>query len=123
MLSQAWMTSRRALSRGGTWTVLVWSALFILLFVGGLLAAGARTLLTAMLHPQIIGGTPTLATSTMGHNLIGIFILYLVAIGIGPFYLAGVYGLLGLAVQGQTVSWRKFWAMGRRCYGRFTFTS
>lgn len=117
MLNTAWFTTKRALSDRGTWTVLVWSIGFTLLLVGILAAAGASSILSTMLHPQI-GLTSPLPPSALRPMLTGILALYLVLLLAGPFFIAGIYGLFGQAVSNQTVSWATFWVMGKKLYGR-----
>ena len=116
MLAEAWGISRRALSRGGPWTVLVWTVVFMLLVFGSLVLVGASALLASFLHPHF-GVTPS-AASVAGPAIGGILLLYVILLAAGPFFMAGAYGVFGLAVQGQAVSWGTFWAMGKKLYGR-----
>lgn len=115
MLLQAWMTTRRALSHGGTWTGLVWTIGFGVVLVACLVAAGAHSLLTTMVHRQIGRATPYAAA---GHPFTGLIVIYLVLLGIGPFFIASLYGLYGAAVQDHPIVWRTFWTMGKKLYGR-----
>ncbi len=118
MLNTAWSTTKRALSQGGTWTVLVWSVGFTLLLVGILAAAGATSILSEMVHPQIGSPASVPIGATVRPMLTGILALYIVLLAVGPFFIAGIYGLLGQAVSGQPVSWGTFWVLGKRLYGR-----
>lgn len=117
MLTTAWSTTKRALSQGGTWTVLVWSASFMLLLIGALAAGGARSILLTMLHPHINSAAPVPPTAVRS-ILTGILALYAVLLVVGPFFIAGIYGLFGQAVNGLPVSWGTFWVMGKKLYGR-----
>ncbi len=117
MLSRTWATSRRALSRGGTWTALVWSALFVILLVAGLLLVGGNALLSAMVHPHFIG-SPLMSPTQAKQILLGMLALYGVLLVVGPFFMAGIYGMFGEVVKDRPVSWGTFWSMGKKLYGR-----
>lgn len=105
-----WMTTLR---QPGVWTGAVWSILFLLLMVALLLAAGQSALLSRSLHPTSLA-TPAPATNPG----ISFLVMYVILIGVGPFWTAGLYGLYGAAIKGESVGFGTFWQMGRKLYGR-----
>ncbi|HBQ94668.1 MAG: hypothetical protein M1294_08385 [Firmicutes bacterium] len=108
----------QALKQGGTWTTLVWMAVFSLTFFLLLLVVGGTTLAGAMFHSGFSPTTGVTPTSPVAHFAIGVLIVYILMMVATPFLTAGLYGLYGQAVQGNKVSWGTFWAMGRKLYGR-----
>ncbi len=107
-----WKTTIR---RPGVWTGIVWAVLFALLWVVLVLATGQRALLTRTLHPATLA-TP--APAPTAGAAVSVLVMYVILLGVGPFWMAGMYGMYGRAIKGETVGFRTFWQMGRKFYGR-----
>ena len=120
MLYRASILGSRALKQGGTWTALVWiAALFIGLMGLTILVAGG-SLGSLVFHPGLLqpGESAKMVARSLGSALDGLFLVFVVALAAIPFLRAGVFGLYGQTVQGRTVSWRTFWVLGKKLYGR-----
>ena len=120
MLYRAIVLGSRALKQGGTWTALVWiAALFIGLMGLTILVAGG-SLGSLLFHPGFLkpGESAKMVARSLGSALDGLFLVFVVALAAIPFLRAGVFGLYGQTVQGRTVSWRTFWVLGKKLYGR-----
>ena len=118
MLSNALHITRQALRQPGVWTVLVWDVGLWVFTLLAIFVAGAGAILPAFLPHVTYTANPTISPSVLNpilRNLIGVFLLILI---VGAFWAAGTYGLFGLAVKNEQVSWNTFWVMGRRLYGR-----
>ncbi|PSR24842.1 MAG: hypothetical protein C7B43_18080 [Sulfobacillus benefaciens] len=120
MLRNAVKMWLNGLKQGGTWTTLIWMAIFSLTFFLLLLAIGGASLAGTMLHPGFTQplGTSSTSASAATHLVVGVVFVYLLMLGATPFLTGGIYGLYGQAVQGIKVSWGTFWTMGKKLYGR-----
>ncbi len=113
MFSEIIRRSENALKQTAVWSVAVWSAVLIaiILLLGGAMIGGS--LIPLMMSP--VGLTGMAALSRVGGAML---LLMLVAILAGPFWIAGIYGTLADAVNGQTITWSTFWRNARILYGR-----
>ena len=119
MLANAFRRWWKALLQGGTWTALVWGAVFGFLPLLLLLFLGTGSLLSALFATRLpLGSSHRPPMVFTDHVLPSMLLVYVIIIVISPFFTAGIYGLLGQAVKGQPVTWGTFWVLGRRLYGR-----
>lgn len=103
---------KNAMQQRAIWSGALWSAVFILAFAVITVIVGAGAIFSMFLHP----GTPALSGLRHAFGALGLMGLFLVLAG--PFLGAGLYGLYGQAVAGETITWTSFWALGARFYGR-----
>ncbi len=117
MLSESLRIWRGTIAKSAVWSTLIWSIVFVVLFVAILAAVGAGTLASSFYHPTLPGTVP-LAPALTGRELAGVAMMYLFGLAAGPFFMAGLYGLLGQAVAEVPVTWKSFWTFSARFYGR-----
>lgn len=118
MLQQSWQRWIQTIRQPGTWTVAIWSLAFGLIMFLTVAVLGGGAIFLHALHPfssLTSGATPHPNPVQSVKNLIA---MYVVILGIGPFFTGGAYGVLAAAVTGEPIYWRTFWEMGRRNYGR-----
>lgn len=118
MLNQAFILWRNAIRQGAVWSTLIWSIGLILVLVLGFIAVGAGALASNIFHPQLmtLGYAPPLSGGI--GLLVGILVLFVVMIALGPFLVAGTYSLFGRAVMGEPITWKSFWTLAKQDYGR-----
>lgn len=114
MLAMAMTYWRQTVRQSALWSTVLWTFVFglILMILMLLLGLGSIGLAAVGLR------TSTSFPASIGHLVGGLALMYLVILAAGPFYLAGVYGLVGQAVAGESVTWSSFWRLGVRFYGR-----
>ena len=106
-----------ALKQGGTWTTLVWMAVFSLISFLLFALVGGSALIGAMLHSGS-PSAPITPNSSITHFAAGVLAVYLIMFIATPFLTGGIYGIYALEVQGEQTSWGTFWKMGKKLYGR-----
>ncbi len=95
------------------WSTVIWTVVFYLALVVAAAALGAGPLLPMLMHPG--RPEPLQDAGRILSGMLGMMVLFVLA---GPFWMAGIYGLIGAAVTEQPVTWSSFWAQGARDYGR-----
>lgn len=121
VFSEAWQLWRRAIGQGAVWSTIIWSLIFTLLLVVLLIAVGAGSFASALYHPSVSGSglNSPLPYSLNPHVLIrGVIVIYILLLAAGPLLYAGIYGLMGQAAAGASVTWRSFWSYALSFYGR-----
>jgi hypothetical protein len=116
LLSSTFAVWRNALRQSATWSGLVWSFVFGVVLAVIMIGVGWREFASSFAHSP--SGLAPLIATLAGHALAGILLLFLIMLVVGPFVMAGQYGLYGRAVAGEAVNWSTFWRLGGRYYGR-----
>ncbi|CAB1127522.1 conserved membrane protein of unknown function [Candidatus Hydrogenisulfobacillus filiaventi] len=120
MFDQAFALTRAALRQGAVWSVAVWSLVFFLLFLLVMTLTMGAAAAVPLLHPFSLHPRPFFPMYPPNPLRVvsAMFLILLLAVAAGPFWMAGAYGTLADAVLGTPLDWSSFWSNARRQYGR-----
>ncbi len=118
IISAAMRYWRQAMSQSAIWSAALWTLVFTLLLTLVMTTLGAGTIASAFYHPTSPFAAPLPAVSNPGNVMGGMAAMFILILLAGPFLTAGIYGLFGQAVAGNSITWSSFWRLGGRFYGR-----